>query len=194
MKESRAGKLFALSLVALVAACSDSATAPTTPMTRAAGRPSFAIISSPALDSVTPHAATVAAAGTQQFSAWDLTGAAMSPALVSWSVSGGGTIDATGLFTAGATAGTFTVTVVDSRFAPNLVTVTSTVTVTVASTCKDDDKRDGKKDCDDDGDKGGKNHGGNDHHDRGHGGKNDDRDHGGRNDDHGSGGKGGHGG
>ena len=193
MKEPRVGKLFALSLVALLTACSDSATAPTTPMTKTPGRPSFVGIEVPALDSVTPHAATVAAGGTQQFTPWDLTGAAMSPALVSWSVSGGGAIDATGLFTAGTTAGTFTVTVVDSRFAPNLVTVTSSVTVTVASACKDDDH----KDCEDDGGKGddghgGKDHGdkdhggkdgGNDHHDRGHGGKNDDQDRGGKNGD-----------
>lgn len=151
MTESRVGNLFALSLVALLAACSDSATAPTTPLNKAPGGPSFITIGAPALDSVTPHSATVASGGTQQFTAWDVTGAAMSPSLVSWSVSGGGTIDATGLFTAGATAGTFTVTVVDSRF-NTVVTVTSKVTVTVASTCKDDDH----KDCEDKGDKGDK--------------------------------------
>lgn len=173
MQESRIRRLFALSVVALLAACSDSATAPTTPMTKGPGRPSFAL-GATFLDSVTPHAATVAAAGTQQFTAWDNLATAMDPALVAWSVSGGGTIDGTGLFTAGATAGTFTVTVVDSRFAPNLVTVTSTVTVTVASTCKDDDK----KECEDDGDKGGK-----DHHDKGHDGKNDDKGGGGKHGD-----------
>ena len=63
---------------------------------------------------VTPAAAVVAASGTQQFSAVlrDQFNAPVDPQPVSfsWSVSGGGSIDANGFFTAGTTAGSFTVT------------------------------------------------------------------------------------
>lgn len=63
---------------------------------------------------VTPAAAVVSASGTQQFSAvlWDQFNAPVNPQPVSfsWSVSGGGSIDGNGLFTAGTTAGSFTVT------------------------------------------------------------------------------------
>ena len=57
---------------------------------------------------VTPANATVAPGGTQQFSATagDLMGRLLDPQPVfSWSVSGGGSIDGTGLFTAGGSAG-----------------------------------------------------------------------------------------
>ena len=63
---------------------------------------------------VSPASATVSTGGTQQFAAVarDQFGAVMAAApTFTWSVSGGGTIGATGLFTAGATAGgPFTVT------------------------------------------------------------------------------------
>ncbi|MBI3185371.1 MAG: PKD domain-containing protein [Myxococcales bacterium] len=62
---------------------------------------------------VTPQDAAVAPGGTVQFSArgLDQTGAEVSPApAVDWSASGGGQIDSSGLFTAGAAEGTFTVT------------------------------------------------------------------------------------
>jgi hypothetical protein len=63
---------------------------------------------------VTPAAAQVASSGTQQFSASlrDQSNQPIVPQPVSfsWSVSGGGSIDGNGLFTAGTTAGSFTVT------------------------------------------------------------------------------------
>jgi hypothetical protein len=130
----------------------------------------------------------VASGGTQQFTAIDITNAPMALGLVTFTVSGvGNSIDATtGLFTAGTTAGTFTVTVTDSRFGGSPTVVTATVTVTVASTCKPHDDR---KDCENEGDHGGKGHGG-----RGHGGnRHIDRGHGGKNADEGRGGKNGNG-
>jgi hypothetical protein len=66
----------------------------------------------PTTITVAPASATVVAGGTQQFSATvkDQFGAIFSPTLT-WSVNGGGTIDSTGLFTAGSVAGgPFTVT------------------------------------------------------------------------------------
>ena len=57
---------------------------------------------------VTPTSATVAAGGTQRFTATasDMLGHALDPQpTFSWSVSGGGTIDGSGLFTAGSSAG-----------------------------------------------------------------------------------------
>jgi hypothetical protein len=63
--------------------------------------------------SVTPTSTTVHAPKTQQFSATgiDQFGNALNPQpTFSWSVSGGGTISATGLFTASGPAGTYTVT------------------------------------------------------------------------------------
>jgi hypothetical protein len=187
MKRSRTGRLLAAALVAVLAACSDSVTAPSSPLFKALGGPSFAILQGPPpLRSVTPATATVASGGTQQFTPFDTNGVAMLATAVTWSVSGGGTIDATGLFTAGTTAGTFTVSVVDKLF-PSTSLVTVSVTVTVASTtCKPHDDR---KECENEGDHdgkdhggkdhGGKDHGGNRHHDRGHGGKNADEGHGG---------------
>lgn len=179
MKHSRTGRLLATALMLVVSACSDSATTPSSPLIKASGGPSRAIIAVP-LDSVTPHTATVASGGTQLFTPWNNQGVAMSPSAVTWSVSGGGTIDATGLFTAGTTAGKFTVSVVDNNF-PLTSLVTVSVTVTGASsTCKPHDDR---KECENEGDHGGKDHGGNRHHDRGHGGKNADQGHGGKNGD-----------
>src|SRR2546427_3572645 len=65
--------------------------------------------------SVAPSSATVSTGGTQQFSAtaWDQFGVALSPLpSFSWAVSGGGSINTAGLFTAGSTAGgPYTVTV-----------------------------------------------------------------------------------
>ena len=76
---------------------------------------------------VSPASATVTFGGTQQFtaSATDQFGASMTPAFT-WSVSGGGTIDASGLFSAGSTAGTFTVTAASGG-------VPGTASVTVAN-------------------------------------------------------------
>ena len=184
MKHSRTGRLLAAALVAVLAACSDSATTTTSPLIKASGGPSL-LINSPALDSVAPTTATVASGVTQQFTAWALTATLpMDPSSVTWTVSGvGNTIDATGLFTAVTTAGTFTVSVVDKLWGN---TVTVSVTVTVASTCKPHDDR---KECE-----GGKDHGGKGHGGRGHGGnRHIDRGHGGKNADEGRGGKNGNG-
>ena len=79
---------------------------------------------------VTPASASVQSGGTQQFTATalDQFGQPISPQpLFSWSRSGGGTISASGLFTAGATAGgPFTVTATSgSVFGTASVTVTS---------------------------------------------------------------------
>jgi hypothetical protein len=176
MRKFRSARLLAVaSTVVLLAACGDRPTAPLSPAGTFVGRTASVVFAK--LDSVTPHTANVAAGGTQLFTAWNTNNAAMDPATVTWSVSGGGTIAATGLFTAGSVAGTFTISVFD----PNgPVTVTASVTVTVASgTCKsDDDKKGGdNKDCDkeknhddkgDKGDKGGdKDHQGKDKGGRG---------------------------
>jgi hypothetical protein len=79
---------------------------------------------------VTPPTATVVTGGTQAFTAGaaDQFGQAMaSPPAFTWSVSGGGTINATGQFTAGATAGgPFTVTASSAGKSGNAsVTVTA---------------------------------------------------------------------
>jgi hypothetical protein len=80
---------------------------------------------------VSPASATVATAATQQFtaSARDQFATALTTQPTpTWSVSGGGTISASGLFTAGATAGgPFTVTAASGS-------VTGTASVTVSST------------------------------------------------------------
>lgn len=91
---------------------------------------------------IAPNPATVAVNGTVQFSAsgTDFTGASVTPTpgVVVWSVvAGGGTINAsTGLFTAGATPGTFTSTVVAtcrgiSATATVIVTAGPLATITV---------------------------------------------------------------
>jgi hypothetical protein len=78
---------------------------------------------------VTPGSASVQTSGTQQFTAtgFDQFGNPMSPQpTFAWSVSGGGTISASGLFTAGSTAGgPFTVTASSGN-----VSGTASVTVT----------------------------------------------------------------
>ncbi len=77
---------------------------------------------------VSPASASVAAGGTQQFTAtgYDQNGSLMSPQpTFTWSVSGGGSISSSGLFTAGSTAGTFTVTASSGG-----VSGTASVTVT----------------------------------------------------------------
>jgi len=85
----------------------------------------------PARAVVSPPAATVAPGATLTFSALveDQFGDVLAiPPVVAWSVSGGGTIDASGVFTAGASAGgPFTVTATTSG-------VTGTATITVTST------------------------------------------------------------
>ncbi len=82
--------------------------------------------------SVTPSSASVAVNGTQQFTATanDQSGNAMVPQpSFSWTVSGGGTITSSGLFTAGSTAGgPYTVTAASGG-----VSGTASVTVTAAS-------------------------------------------------------------
>ena len=85
--------------------------------------------------SVSPTSATINTNGTQQFtaSAVDQFGATMSPQpTFTWTASGGGTISATGLFTAGATAGgPYTVTAAaGSQNASASVTVTATTLLT----------------------------------------------------------------
>ncbi len=81
---------------------------------------------------VSPASASVQTNGQQQFSAtgYDQSGAPMSPQpAFTWSVNGGGSISASGLFTAGSTAGgPFTVTASSGS-----VSGTATVTVTSAS-------------------------------------------------------------
>jgi len=179
MKHSRTCGLLATALMLVVSACSDSATTPSSPLIRASGGPSR-IVTPIFLASVTPLTATVAAGGTQQFTAVNNSGATMGALAVTWNVIGVGTIDANGLYTAGTTAGTDTVTVFDNNFPAANTLKTAIVTVTAASTCKPHDDR---KKCENEGDHGGKDHGGNRHHDRGHGGKNADQGHGGKNGD-----------
>jgi len=88
------------------------------------------VIAAPVLSSikVTPNPATVAAGGTQQFSHTDLlSDGTPTSVTVVWSASGG-TITQGGLFTAGATAGTFSVVATNGS-----VSGSATVTVTVAA-------------------------------------------------------------
>src|SRR5215210_1052241 len=76
---------------------------------------------------ITPTTATVAVGGTQQFTVVikDNEGNTLAKNTPVWSVSGGGTITQTGLFTAGNTPGTSIISVTCSS-----VTTTATVTVT----------------------------------------------------------------
>ena len=76
---------------------------------------------------ITPPTATVAVGGTQQFTVVikENNGDVVTKATPTWSVSGGGSITQTGLFTAGSTPGTSTISVSCSG-----ITVSSTVTVT----------------------------------------------------------------
>ena len=161
MNRNSSGKFFGLAGLVLLVACSDAATAPTSQVSPVGGRPSYIVVA--ALGSITPATATVASGGTQQYSALTTGGAAFA-GLVTWSVSGGGSIDANGLFTAGTVAGTFTVSA-----SAGLVTATASVTVTVAApTCKPDDD---KKECENEKDRDGKDKGGKDNGDKSHGGK-----------------------
>ncbi len=96
------------------------------------GRGSIAMASAPPVlttISVSPSSASVQTSGTQQFTATgkDQSGQPMSPQpAFSWSVSGGGSMSTSGLFSAGSTAGgPFTVTA-----ASGSVTGTASVTVT----------------------------------------------------------------
>ena len=81
---------------------------------------------------VTPNPASVAAGATRQFTAVGTDAAGnVVPVSPTWSVvGGGGTIDATGLFTAGAVPGTYTNTVSASS---GLVTGTASVVVTAGT-------------------------------------------------------------
>ncbi len=136
-------------LIVASACSSERVSAPASPIT-AVGSPMANVVAA-TLDSVTPHTATIAAGATQKFTAWNTNGQAMAATEVTWSVNAGVTIDATGLFTAGGTAGTFTVSATGTA---NGAVVTASVTVTAAAgngggggsgsggTCKaDDDKR-----------------------------------------------------
>jgi hypothetical protein len=95
------------------------------------GTASVTVTAAPVLTSITvsPSSASVATGGTQPFTAtgFDQFGKPMSPQpTFSWSVSGGGTISTSGLFTAGSTAGgPFTVTASSGS-----VSGTASVTVT----------------------------------------------------------------
>lgn len=169
MMESRARTLFVAACALALAACTDAATPTTSPLQKMAGRMSAATLSIP-LDSLSPSSVTLAAGATQVFTAWG-GGSPFGASLVAFSVSGGGTIDATGLFTAGSTAGTFTVS---ATYGPGFPVVNASVTVTVATpptTCKSDDD---KKACDSETDQNGDNHSGNGHGDNGHGDKGHD--------------------
>jgi hypothetical protein len=104
------------------------------------GRASVTVVGGPAATiTVTPNPVTLAADATQQFSAVvkDASGNVLTTA-PNWSVAaGGGTIGATGLFTAGPTAGSYPNTVtasVGSIAGTASVTVTGTVLASVAVT------------------------------------------------------------
>ena len=100
------------------------------------GTASVTVTATPVLTTITvsPASASVATGATQQFSATgkDQFGNPVSPQpTFTWSVSGGGTISASGLFTAGSTAGgPFTVTAASGS-------VSGTASVTVTSTPPD---------------------------------------------------------
>ena len=81
---------------------------------------------------VTPSSTALSPGGTQQFSAsaLDNQGQPVSGATVTWSVVNGGTIDASGLFTAGPTPGVYSGAVVASS---NGVTGTASVTVNASA-------------------------------------------------------------
>ena len=94
------------------------------------GTASVTVTAPPVLTTITvsPASTSVQTGGTKQFSATgkDQFGQPMSPQpTFTWSVSGGGTISSSGLFTAGATTGTFTVTAASGG-----VSGTASVTVT----------------------------------------------------------------
>ncbi|HMI46351.1 MAG TPA: hypothetical protein VK491_09330, partial [Gemmatimonadaceae bacterium] len=78
---------------------------------------------------ISPTTATIPVGGTQQFTAVikNSKGNVLNVAGI-WTVSGGGTITSTGLFTAGSTPGTSTITVSCSG-----ITATATVTVTAGA-------------------------------------------------------------
>lgn len=85
---------------------------------------------------VTPASTTVAPGGVQQFTAqgYDVSNIAITGLTYTWSVvTGGGTIDTAGLFTAGTATGTFTSTAQASA-TQDAVTKTGTGTVIVATT------------------------------------------------------------
>jgi hypothetical protein len=96
------------------------------------GTASVTVTSPPVLTSITvaPSSASVQTGGTQQFNATGLDqfGQPMSPQpTFTWSVNGGGTISASGLFTAGATAGgPFTVSAASGSVPPGTASVTVT--------------------------------------------------------------------
>ncbi len=153
MQQSRSAKVLALACtLVLLAACADKPTAPVQQFEKFGGGTARVIIPSAVmLKSVTPNPATVPVGLTQQFSAFDVNGAAKPANEVTWSVSGGGMIDTTGLFTAGAAAGTFTLLVKDKTFTladltPVTVSVPITVTATTpAGTCSSDDDKSSAK-------------------------------------------------
>ena len=127
------------------AACGESPTAPEAPVRAISFEGAKVIFAT--LTSVTPLTATVVAGGTQQYTATNSNGVAMVAPAVTWAASGG-TINAAGLYTAGTTPGTFTVTATDASNGANIVvnvTVTAaTGTGTGTVTCKLDD---GKLEC-----------------------------------------------
>ena len=86
---------------------------------------------------VSPASATVKAGLSQQFTAsgLDQFGQAF-PVTVSWSVSGGGLIDASGLFTAVVPGGPYTVTATDT--AGSILSDTSSVTIEAVGACSGD--------------------------------------------------------
>ena len=91
---------------------------------------SITVSSTVATVTVSPGSATLQTGATQQFTATDSAGLA-----ITWSATGG-TISSTGLFTAGTTPGTFTVTATDSKNNVGNATVTvqsSVVTVSPSS-------------------------------------------------------------
>ena len=88
-----------------------------------------AVPQTPTTISISPASATVPAGGARQLTAFvgDQFGGRIATPAVTWSVSGGGTIDATGLFRAGSTpGGPFTVTA-------TVPGKTATASVTVAA-------------------------------------------------------------
>ena len=142
-------------LVAL-GACGEAPTAPAAQVEMYGGQHANVIFT---LASVTPASGTVAAGGTLQFTATNSAGSVMVAPDVTWSVSGGGTISPTGLFTAGAAAGTFTVIATGTANAATMsasVTVTATTgtgTGTGTGTCKAENGKK-EKECDKDKGKG----------------------------------------
>jgi hypothetical protein len=88
------------------------------------------VITCTAVVTISPESATVQVGATQQFSATtDCDGSVTGS--YTWAVTGGGSIDTDGLYTAGSAAGTDTITVTDT--ANQSATDTATVTVTETS-------------------------------------------------------------